>query len=125
MYAIRSYYAVENLKQGIETVNNKRKAMHRLAQLRAANPVPISGLDVLLANQVYFYDNPERFTASINAICDELEERIANGEGVFPKDAPRILLSGCPMAVPNWKVPGIIETSGAIMVGEEMRNNFV
>lgn len=111
---------VENLKQGIETVNAKRQAMHRLSQLRAANPVPISGLDMLLANQVYFYDNPERFTASINAICDELEERIANGVGVFPKGTPRILLSGCPMAVPNWKVPGIIETSGAIMVGEEM-----
>jgi benzoyl-CoA reductase/2-hydroxyglutaryl-CoA dehydratase subunit BcrC/BadD/HgdB len=112
--------SVENLKKGIETVNNKRKAILRLAKLRAANPVPISGLDVLLANQVYFYDNPERFTASVNAICDELEERIAKGEGVFSKDAPRILVSGCPMAVPNWKVPNIIEKSGAIVVGEEM-----
>jgi len=111
---------VENLKKGIETVNNKRKAILRLANLRAANPVPISGLDVLLANQVYFYDNPERFTASVNAICDELEQRIEKGEGVFPKDAPRILLSGCPMAIPNWKIPNIIETSGAIVVGEEM-----
>lgn len=111
---------VDNLKKGIETVNNKRKAILRLAKLRAANPVPISGLDVLLANQVYFYDNPERYTASVNAICDELEKRIENGEGVFPADAPRILLSGCPMAIPNWKIPNIIETSGAIVVGEEM-----
>ena len=40
-------------------------------------------------------------------------------KGVFPKGAPRILMSGCPMAVPNWKLPWIVETSGAVIVGEE------
>lgn len=111
---------VENLKHGIDVVNKKRQAMQRLAILRAANPVPISGLDVLLANQVFFYDDPLRFTNAINALCDELEQRITDGVGVFPKDAPRILVTGCPMAVPNWKLPNVIETSGATIVGEEM-----
>lgn len=109
----------ERLKRGIEIVNNKRKAIHRLADLRKADPSPISGLDALLANQVFFYDHPVRFTDSVNKISDELEKRIENGEGVFPKGIPRILLSGCPMAVPNWKLPWIIETSGAVIVGEE------
>jgi benzoyl-CoA reductase/2-hydroxyglutaryl-CoA dehydratase subunit BcrC/BadD/HgdB len=110
---------VENLKKGIELTNNKRKAMHRLAKLRSANPAPISGLDALLANQVFFYDDPVRFTGSVNAICDELEGRIARGEGVAPKNAVRLVVSGCPMAVPNWKLPAIVEGSGAIIVGEE------
>jgi benzoyl-CoA reductase/2-hydroxyglutaryl-CoA dehydratase subunit BcrC/BadD/HgdB len=107
------------LKKGIQIVNEKRKAVHRLNSLRKADPEPISGLDALLANQVYFYDDPGRYTKSVNALCDELEKRIENGEGVFPKGAPRVLLSGCPMAVPNWKVPWIIESSGATIVGEE------
>jgi benzoyl-CoA reductase/2-hydroxyglutaryl-CoA dehydratase subunit BcrC/BadD/HgdB len=107
------------LKKGIEIVNNKRKAIHRLNSLRKADPVPISGLDALLANQVYFYDDPGRYTKSVHALCDELEKRVQKGEGVFPKGAPRVLLSGCPMAVPNWKVPWIIESSGATIVGEE------
>jgi benzoyl-CoA reductase/2-hydroxyglutaryl-CoA dehydratase subunit BcrC/BadD/HgdB len=107
------------LKKGIDIVNNKRKAIHRLSDLRKADPSPISGLDALLANQVFFYDNPVRFTESVNKICDELEKRIEKKEGVFPKGTPRILLSGCPMAVPNWKLPWIIETSGAVIVGEE------
>jgi benzoyl-CoA reductase/2-hydroxyglutaryl-CoA dehydratase subunit BcrC/BadD/HgdB len=111
---------VESLKKGIEVVNAKRAAIQRLAKLRNADPTPISGLDALLANQVFFYDNPERFTASVNAICDELEVRIKQGSGVAPKGAPRILVSGCPMAVPNWKVPFVVESSGAIIVGEEM-----
>ncbi len=109
----------QRLKRGIEIVNKKRKAIHRFSTLRKANPVPISGLDALLVNQVYFYDDPARFTDSVNKICDELEDRIEKGEGVFPKETPRILLSGCPMAVPNWKVPWIVETSGAVIVGEE------
>jgi benzoyl-CoA reductase/2-hydroxyglutaryl-CoA dehydratase subunit BcrC/BadD/HgdB len=73
----------------------------------------------LLINQVAFYDNPERFTESVNKICDELEERVKKGEGVFPKKTPRLIVSGCPMAVPNWKLPSIIENSGAVIVGEE------
>ena len=107
------------LKKGIEIVNNKRSAIHRLSALRKADPAPISGLDALLANQVFFYDNPARFAKSVNNICDELEARIKKGAGVFPKRTPRILISGCPMAVPNWKLPWIIENSGAVIVGEE------
>lgn len=110
---------VDALKKAIETVNAKRSAMHRLSKLRAGDPAPISGLDALLANQVFFYDDPERFTKSVNTICDELESRVAKGEGVAAKGTPRILVSGCPMAVPNWKIPAIVENSGAVIVGEE------
>ena len=110
---------VESLQEGIQVVNAKRAAMHRLATLRKADPAPISGLDALLANQVFFYDNPARFTESVNKICDELEDRIKENQGVFPGKTPRILISGCPMAVPNWKLPWIIESSGAVIVGEE------
>jgi benzoyl-CoA reductase/2-hydroxyglutaryl-CoA dehydratase subunit BcrC/BadD/HgdB len=109
----------ERLKKGIEIVNNKRKAVHRLNQLRRHDPAPISGLDALLINQIFFYDDPIRFTDSVNKICDELEQRIAQQEGATKKGAPRILFSGCPMAVPNWKVPWIVESAGAVIVGEE------
>jgi benzoyl-CoA reductase/2-hydroxyglutaryl-CoA dehydratase subunit BcrC/BadD/HgdB len=108
-----------SLKQAIRTVNAKRAAIHRLSSLRKADPVPISGLDALLANQVFFYDNPARFTESVNKISDELEKRVEEKKGVFPEKTPRILVSGCPQAVPNWKFPMIVETAGAVIVGEE------
>ncbi len=109
----------ESLKDAIRTVNDKRAAIHRLSSMRQADPAPISGLDSLLANQVYFYDNPARFTESVNKICDELERRVEEKIGVFPENTPRILVSGCPQAVPNWKLPRIVETSGAVIVAEE------
>jgi benzoyl-CoA reductase/2-hydroxyglutaryl-CoA dehydratase subunit BcrC/BadD/HgdB len=48
-----------------------------------------------------------------------LEERIKAHQGVVPENTPRLMLSGCPMAVPNWKLPFVVESSGAVIVGEE------
>lgn len=110
---------VEDIKKGIAIANGKRKAIQRLNALRKADPAPISGRDALLINQISFYDDPVRFTAKINELCDEIEARIEKGEGVAPKGTPRLLLAGCPMAVPNWKLPYIVEGSGAVVVGEE------
>jgi benzoyl-CoA reductase/2-hydroxyglutaryl-CoA dehydratase subunit BcrC/BadD/HgdB len=90
-----------------------------LSALRKTIPSPISGLDALLVNQITFYDDPLRFTKNINALYDELEDRVKNGVGVVKNRTPRILMSGSPMAVPNWKIPFIVETSGAIVVAEE------
>lgn len=66
------------------------------------------------------YDDVPRFTAQVNALCDELEVRVKEGKGVAATGAPRLILSGTPMALPNWKVPHVIETSGAVIVAEEM-----
>lgn len=109
----------EKLKAAIKTVNSRRRVLQRLNKLRAADPAPVSGRDALLINQVGFYDDPVRFTASIASLCDQIEERIKAGRGVAPQGTPRLLLSGCPMAVPNWKLPYVIEGSGAVIVGEE------
>jgi len=109
----------EKLAGAIKIVNDRRRALQRLNELRAASPVPISGRDVLLINQVSFYDDPIRFTQQINKLCDELEERVKAHEGIVPENTPRLMLSGCPMAVPNWKLPFVIESSGAVIVGEE------
>ncbi len=110
----------EELKKGIEVVNAKRRAMRRLYSLRSANDtVPITGLDALLVNQIAFYDDPERYAAKVNELCDELEERINQGISVFPKDAPRLLVAGTPMAPPNWKLHSVAEEAQAAVVAEE------
>ena len=109
----------EKLKESIELINNKRKALKRLSDLRANSPSPISGLDALLIYQISFNDDVKRFTAIVNDLCDELEERVSKGEGVATKDAPKLMISGCPMAIPNWKVHSIAQGTGATVVVEE------
>lgn len=110
---------VDTLKKAIGIVNAKRKAVHHLSNLRANIPAPISGLDSLLINQIFFYDDSIRFTGQIMSLCDKLELHVKIKAGVASQETPRILISGCLMAIPNWKLPAIIETSGAVIVGEE------
>ncbi len=109
----------QKLFEAIKTVNNKRRVLGRLNRIRALEPSPISGRDALLVNQISFYDDPVRFTRQVSLLCDEIEYGVKNGRQVVPAGTPRILLSGCPMAVPNWKLPFVIEGSGAVVVGEE------
>jgi benzoyl-CoA reductase/2-hydroxyglutaryl-CoA dehydratase subunit BcrC/BadD/HgdB len=109
----------KKLGGAIDLVNQRRIALQRLYNLRKTSPVPISGKDALLATQVSFYDDAKRDTQMLNTLCDELDKRVAAGQGVAPVDAPRILISGSPMAIPNWKLHHLIETAGAVVVCEE------
>lgn len=108
-----------DLAKAIRVINDKRRALQRLTTLRAANPAPLSGKDALLIEQIAFYDEPARFAEKVNALCDELAVRVENGQGVMPGTAPRIMISGTPMALPNWKVHNLVESAGAVVVNEE------
>ncbi|HFC98797.1 MAG TPA: 2-hydroxyacyl-CoA dehydratase [Thermosulfurimonas dismutans] len=111
--------SAEALREAIELINRRRRALKRLNELRRFDPPPISGRDVLLIHQLSFFDDPERFTRKLEELCAELEERVSAGEGVCPAGTPRVVISGCPMAIPNWKVAHLVESSGAVIVGEE------
>lgn len=110
----------EKLTAAIKLINNKRRALSRLYAFRKHENLPISGKDVLVISQIAFYDDPARFASMTNKLCDELEERVKNNVSVFPAGTKRIMLTGTPLAVPNWKLHHIIETSGAAVVVEEM-----
>ncbi len=111
---------VEKLNAAIKTINEKRKAMARVYEARKAEKLPISGKDALLMSQIAFFDDPTRCAQMCNKLADELEQRIQDGVAVFPAGTKRILLTGTPLAIPNWKLHHIVETSGAAVVCEEM-----
>ncbi len=110
----------KELRDAVRLMNEKRKALLRLEELRKSDPPVISGRDALLIDQIAFYDDPARLIEKVNALCDELEKRKASGVSIGGAHRPRILLSGCPMALPNWKVATLIETSGAVVAMDEM-----
>ncbi|KSV58390.1 double-cubane-cluster-containing anaerobic reductase [Acetivibrio ethanolgignens] len=110
----------EKLNHAIKIINEKRKALARVFEARKSKLLPISGKDALLMMQIAFFDDPVRCAQMANKLADELEERITKGVSVFPEGTKRILLTGTPLAIPNWKLHHIIETSGAAVVCEEM-----
>ena len=110
----------EKLAESIKLINNKRRALDRLYACRKNEKLPISGTDALVISQIAFYDDPARFAQMTNKLCDELEQRIKDGVSVVPEGTKRIMLTGTPLAIPNWKLHNIVETSGAVVVCEEM-----
>lgn len=110
---------LEVLKDKIEIMNNKRKALQRLAKLRLKEPIPISGLDTLVVMQAALNDEPVRFTRYVEELCDELEDRIKKGISVFSDNAKRVMVSGCPSVMGNWKIHSLIENSGGAVVVDE------
>ena len=111
---------VEKLNEAIRTINEKRQAMARVFAATKGSNLPISGKDRLLMTQIAFFDDPSRCAQMCNKLVDELEQRNRDGVSVFPAGTKRILLTGTPLAIPNWKLHHIIETSGAAVVCEEM-----
>ncbi len=110
----------DKLSAAIKLINDKRRALARLYECRKNECLPISGRDALIISQIAFYDDPARFTQMTSKLCDELEERIKNNISVVPAGTKRIMLTGTPLAIPNWKIHNIVETSGAAVVCEEM-----
>ena len=113
--------SLEAMKEGTRIINEKRAALLRLDTLRGMNPekLPISGKDALFVTQMGFLDDPVRYTQKVNALCDELEERIANDINVFDKKTPRLIVLGTPFAPPNWKLHHAVETTGGTIINEE------
>ena len=109
----------EKLSQAIKLINKKRRALKRLYEFRKNESLPISGKDVLLISQIAFYDDPARFASMTNKLCDELDERVKNNVSVFSAGTKRIMITVTPMAIPNWKLHHIVETSGGAVVVEE------
>lgn len=107
------------LGEAIRVMNAKRRALQRLAELRKADPPPISGLDALVVMQAALNDEPVRFTEQVKQLNAELETRIAQGISPFARGVKRVMVSGCPAVMGNWKLHHLVETSGAAVVHDE------
>ncbi|HIH04162.1 MAG TPA: 2-hydroxyacyl-CoA dehydratase [Methanoregulaceae archaeon] len=102
------------LKREIRSANETKRLLHRLFELRMRDPPPIGGSEVLRVMQKQFFLAPDQFRQGVGRLCDELEQ-------VAPaaRTGPRIMISGCPMAAGNTKVPDSIEQKGGVIVVEE------
>ena len=110
------FFRIADMYVGETTCDGKK----RVYDCRKSKCLPISGRDALLMTQISFFDDPVRCAQMCNRLADELEQRIKDGVSVVPEGTKRILITGTPLAVPNWKLHNIIETSGAAVVCEEM-----
>ncbi len=109
----------ESLSEAIKILNRKRSALARLNTFRKEENPPISGLDTLVVLQAALLDDPVRFTTQLEHLNEELDQRVKNQEVKREKRTPRLMISGCPSVMGNWKIHYLLESSGAVIVADE------
>ncbi|MDD2759383.1 MAG: double-cubane-cluster-containing anaerobic reductase [Methylomonas sp.] len=108
-----------NLKQTIQQVGRAQLAYHRLNELRKHTPIPILGKDIFMVTNAYFFDDLARWTRATEALCAEIEARVAQGYNAAGRRSPRIVFTGSPPVFPNLKLPLMIEQADGVIVADE------
>ena len=101
------------LRNEIKSANETRNLLHALYELRKKDAPPIKGTEMLKVLQQMHFLPPDEFRKNLVLLLDELKVKKRENSG------PRIMISGCPMAAGNTKVPEIIENRGGLIVVEE------
>jgi len=109
----------EKLSEAVRLMNRKRSALGRLHSFRKEALPPISGLDFLVVMQGALIDDTRRFSENLEDLNDELEDRVRKGQGVAGDRAKRLVVSGCPSVLGNWKLHHLLESSAAVVVCDE------
>jgi len=102
----------EALSKATKMLRERTSIFRRLLELRKADPAPISQKDFLLVVYASFFDDVLRWMNNVSLLCDEIEQNVKQGKGVFPKGTPRLLLTGSPIIWPNYKILSIVESTG-------------
>jgi benzoyl-CoA reductase/2-hydroxyglutaryl-CoA dehydratase subunit BcrC/BadD/HgdB len=110
----------DNLIEAIKKRNVERRLLKELYELSTMCPPPITGLrqlQILFGSQFKF-DWQEKADEIRSAIMN-IKEAYEAGERPVSVDAPRILITGCPMGGVTEKVVKVIEEAGAVVVAYE------
>lgn len=107
----------DHLSHQIGIHNTIRKTIDRTSRFQAADRVPISGLDMMTVMESKgFFVYPEKYLELLRTFITEMEAIDAGGYSPFEPDAPRILLTGCPVGKGSEKVLRLIEECGGAVV---------
>jgi benzoyl-CoA reductase/2-hydroxyglutaryl-CoA dehydratase subunit BcrC/BadD/HgdB len=104
----------QELKRAIVLLQQRSSLANRFHAIRKKQV--ISGSDAFLVMQASFFDDIGRWMSRTAKLCDELDKAKTP---LASKTSPRLLVTGAPIILPNFKVPAIIEQFDAVIVMDE------
>ena len=110
----------EKLKENIKFCNEERKILKEFYSLGKLVPPPISGYEIykVLEGANFTFDKKEQ-NERLTKMIEHLKEVHKNNEGPISKNAPRILITGCPIGGVYEKVVKPLEELGGVVVAFE------
>ncbi|MGL5749323.1 MAG: 2-hydroxyacyl-CoA dehydratase, partial [Paraclostridium sp.] len=107
----------EDLRNAVKDKNEERRLIQEFYGLSKMTPPPMSGFDMhtVLQNVGFKFDR-DALKTEMRELIDNIKEKYESGERPINEDAPRILITGCPIGGVAEKVVKTIEESGAVVV---------
>lgn len=122
----------EKLREAIKIRNNERRLLKEFHELGMLCPPPMKGYDMqkVLEGSEFKLDR-KKFIEDMKNIIYEIKKEYKNGLRSVSEDAPRILITGCPIGGVSEKVIKTIEDCGGVVVcyencgGAKAKHTFV
>ncbi len=112
--------APEDLEREIKLQNRINGLIDRLMKLNSGESVPVSGLDMMkILESKMFAVDLEQYADDLEKLIGEVEDLAKSGFSVCEKNAPRILITGCPSGTGSEKVTRLVEECGGVVVCQE------
>lgn len=108
-----------DLKKALIKTSRAQAAFRQLQSYRRQAPSVVLGKDIFLVTNAYFFDDTDQWTTAVEALNEELRQRLENHFQAAQSKAPRILFTGSPPVFPNLKLPLLIEEVGGVVVADE------
>ncbi|SCG84289.1 putative R-2-hydroxyglutaryl-CoA dehydratase subunit [Proteiniborus sp. DW1] len=107
----------EKLKEAIKVVNEERRAKEEFYELGKLCPPPMSGLEMqkVLYGSQFKMDIKENIN-NLRELTANIRKEYESGKRTISENAPRILVTGCPIGGASEKVIKAIEDNGGVVV---------
>ncbi len=106
------------LVQASKDVNAAQKQAYLLNEkLYSPNP-QIKGSEVMFVLNSFIYTDPIKWEIATRELLKRIDEKEKNAK-VRKRNKPRVFIAGSPISFPNFKLPLMLESLGAQIVGDE------
>lgn len=107
----------DDLQQQILKYNAQRRLLKAIAEMMADHPIPVKGMDLLpVFESSSFVVDMDSYRHNLETLLHELSELKKTGQSAVPQNAPRVLMTGCPVGKGSEKVLRLVEESGGVVV---------
>ncbi len=119
--ATKKKITAKKLRASIDRENQKRDLLKQLYEPRTGD-FQLAGSDLMLMVQLSHVMSTDEWIGHVRKVIAETTSGSAKRKKgkTWGDDQPRILLSGSPVIMPNWKIPLLIEESGGALVVDNL-----
>lgn len=114
----------KQIEGAIKDTNRKNAMMRKVAEFAALQPPVVGWKEVYDLTFLALSQSAEEMAPTIDKAFRKLEERRGAGYVYGTKGAPRVMVTGCPIAGDAQKVFHIIEEAGGVIVALDACSGF-